>query len=145
MICNTIYHCNLPATVLSSAPSNPGLYYSCCWCHSLSEHIVNKFILVSPLVNANSLKPFHHQLKTVFPQTAIPFNFHQCPQYTLSWGGFGFSEFYHHTKSNKSRWRESRRAYAQQTFKASSPARAESFTTSLQTKQSSRRISAQVN
>lgn len=30
MICNTIYSCNLSATVLS-ASSNPGLYYSCCW------------------------------------------------------------------------------------------------------------------
>lgn len=52
MICNTIYSCNLYATVLSPAASNPGLYYSCCWCHSLTEHVVNKPIPASPFVHA---------------------------------------------------------------------------------------------
>lgn len=52
MICNTIYSCNLHATVLSPVASNPGLYYSCCWCHSLTEHVVNKPFPASPFVHA---------------------------------------------------------------------------------------------
>lgn len=49
MFCNTIYSCNLPSAVLSPAPFNPALYYSCC----LVEHTANTHILRSSLVRAH--------------------------------------------------------------------------------------------
>ena len=54
MICNTIYCCNLLASAVSSAFSNPALYYSCCWCRSFAEHVVNRLNLESPFIHAST-------------------------------------------------------------------------------------------